>query len=70
MNPSEEVPASYVVVIDRAVFRRVQTADFDVIAAAMAAKHEYVTFRADGTTVRARIDGVSVGWAPERTSHS
>jgi len=55
-------------VIDRTVFRRVPQADVDTIAAAMEVKQECVVFRADGATVEARIDGVSVGWAPERTS--
>jgi hypothetical protein len=66
MTSPDPVPADYVVVIDRTVFRRVPEEDVDIIAAAMDAKHECVVFRADGATVQARIDGVSVGWAQER----
>jgi len=66
--PDSDIPADYVVVIDRTVFRRVPQADVDTIAAAMEAKQECVIFRADGATVQARIAGVSIGWAPERSS--
>lgn len=69
MTPADNISRpDYVVVIDRTVFRRVPQADVDTIAAAMEAKQECVIFRADGATVQARIHGVSVGWAPERTS--
>jgi hypothetical protein len=66
MTSPDPVPADYVVVIDRTVFRRVPQEDVGIIAAAMDAKDECVIFRADGATVQARIDGVSVGWAQER----
>ncbi|HAN71355.1 MAG TPA: hypothetical protein DCQ36_07160 [Actinobacteria bacterium] len=66
--PDSDIPADYVVVIDRTVFRRVPQSDVDTISAAMEAKQEFVIFRADGVSVQACIDGVSVGWAPERTS--
>ncbi len=66
MTSPDPTPVHYVVVIDRTVFRRVPAEDVGIIAAAMDAKHECVVFRADGATVQARIDGVSVGWAQER----
>lgn len=66
MSSPDPAPADYVVVIDRTVFRRVPEEDVDIIASAMEAKHECVVFHADGATVQARIDGVSVGWAQER----
>jgi hypothetical protein len=64
----EPTSGEYVVVIDRAVYRRVGAADVATIAAAMEADRECVIFHADGVTVQERIAGVSVGWAQERNT--
>lgn len=66
MAPTPTEPGSYVLVIDRAVFRQVLAQDIDVIQDAMENGHATVTFRTNGQTVQALIKGVSIGWARER----
>lgn len=56
MTSPDAAPADHVVVIDRAVFRRVLQQDVDIISAAIEAKEECVNFRTDGVTVQARIE--------------
>lgn len=52
-------------VIDRAVFRQVSAEDIDAIHDAMEHGLASVTFRANGQTIQAHLEGVSIGWARE-----
>ena len=66
MRTTPTEPGTYVLVIDRAVFRQVSAEEIDAINAAMENGLASVTFRANSQTIRALIEGVSIGWAPER----
>lgn len=66
MTPTPTEPGTYVLVIDRAVFRQVSAKDIDVIQDAMENGLASVTFRTNGEIVQTLIEGVSIGWARER----
>lgn len=66
MTSTSAEPATYVLVIDRAVFRQVLAEDIDVIQDAMENGLASVTFRSNGQSVQAIIEGASIGWACER----
>jgi hypothetical protein len=66
MTPPPRASRTYVLVIDREVYRGMSARDVEAVRQAMASGVKSVTFTAAGRVVRARIAGVEVAWAPER----